>query len=463
MSEISKSIECEPNILIVNEFDESVVCENIQREKRLRDSSGASIDEDGFTTVKRNRPKRLAVRKSSSSDNMDEDEIYKENQENAKIEVIITSKEILPKQMALAKLLRAENIGNILSVKYKSPYKVLVEFSDTRNAEKLLTNKKFADSDYRCQLTQEIQLSFGVVRNIDMEVQESEMIGIFESEYEILSIKRLRRFNEKREWIESESVRVCFKSSTLPSYILIYGCRFKVETFTFPVTQCSGCWNYGHSRKFCPTKRIICPKCGKQHPNCETKLYTCINCKGSHMALDKTCPVFYKEKEIRKIMCEENCKYRKALFVYHNKRKVSDRLQRKMTGVTVEHRENEHIKGNGNRTYRDVLVSETEIHNEHMETSSNSEKEEEIIETIPTGSQKVKKRKKKGNKVESTVDMEYITENIGRGEWQGSNKEKKEKRNKFDFAGLLLKIKAVCFSQTGNLTRCHICLVGHRD
>ncbi|CAH2261681.1 jg12224 [Pararge aegeria aegeria] len=86
MSEISKSIECESNILIVNEFDESVVCENIQREKRLRDSSGASIDEDGFTTVKRNRPKRIAVRKSSSSDNMDEDEIYKENQENEKIE-----------------------------------------------------------------------------------------------------------------------------------------------------------------------------------------------------------------------------------------------------------------------------------------------------------------------------------------------------------------------------------------
>ncbi|XP_045773289.1 uncharacterized protein LOC123872797 [Maniola jurtina] len=385
--------------------------------------------------VARRRTKRLAVRKSGSSDLNDDIDMMGQTQENEKIEVSVTSKEILPKQMALAKLLRSENILSILSIKYKSPFKVLIEFGDKENAHKLLSNKRFAEADYRCQLTEGLQMIFGVVRNIDLDVQEEEMLASFESEFEILSIKRLRRCLDNGDWIESESVRVCFKSPTLPSYILIYGCRFKVEPFTFPVTQCSSCWRYGHTKKFCPRKKDFCPKCGEQHSNCETKIYSCINCNGNHMALERmSCPVFLKEKEIRRIMCEENCKYRQALLIYYDKKKLSDRRQRYNMNETNEEFNNRNVNYNEtnlNKTYRDVLVTEAEIHNEKKEESSDSEIEMENIETVQTGSQKEKKRKKKGSKVERVVgDTEYIAENTEREKRQGENREEYEKKRK---------------------------------
>lgn len=67
-------------------------------------------------------------------------------------------------------------------------------------------------------------------------------------------------------------------------------------------------------------KKIVCPKCGGPHPNCETTRYVCVNCKGPHMSLDKTCPIFLKEKNIRKIMSQDNCTYRKALRTFLNEK-----------------------------------------------------------------------------------------------------------------------------------------------
>lgn len=43
-------------------------------------------------------------------------------------------------------------------------------------------------------------------------------------------------------------------------------------------------------------------KCNKEHKNCETDKIVCPNCKGPHMALDKTCPAFLKENDIRTLM-----------------------------------------------------------------------------------------------------------------------------------------------------------------
>lgn len=39
------------------------------------------------------------------------------------------------------------------------------------------------------------------------------------------------------------------------------------------------------------------------------------------MALNKKCPVFLKEKQIRLIMSQENCTYKKALYIYLQKLK----------------------------------------------------------------------------------------------------------------------------------------------
>jgi hypothetical protein len=244
-------------------------------------------------------------------------------------EICLTSKDELPKQVGLAKLLRSEGIQNIQKITYKNSSKVLIRFNDEKGAEQLLKSTKFNDSGYRCQLTNELNFTYGVIRQIELDVTEEEIKNTFECEHKIVSARRLKRLDEKGTWVDSETVRLCFMSPTLPTRVYAYGYGIKVELNYFPVTQCSGCWKFGHAARLCSNKKKICPKCGGAHVNCETKLYVCVNCKGSHMALDKRCPEYLKEKTIRTIMTENNCSYRVALQTLLNQ---ADNLTKEIPG-----------------------------------------------------------------------------------------------------------------------------------
>ncbi|XP_028177425.1 uncharacterized protein LOC114365134 [Ostrinia furnacalis] len=283
-------------------------------EKRNREESGESDDED-FTTVTRRRPKRLH-RSNSSSQPFN----GSSTSSGDEFQVCITSLQILPKQMALAKILKAERIDNILRIKYKNPYKVLIQLKNKNQAEILMKCPKLLELGCRCHIISELNISYGVVKGVDLEMDEKELMETFESTVEIISLNRLKRLDTQGKWVNSETIRIGFKNPILPEYIHAYGCRFKVERYVFPVTQCSGCWKFGHLVKFCPLKKIKCPKCGDNHINCEKKEIKCLNCKGNHIVLDKTCPVFLKEKKIRNIMSEQNLPYKKALeFVLSDK------------------------------------------------------------------------------------------------------------------------------------------------
>lgn len=236
-----------------------------------------------------------------------------------KIDICISSIEKLPKQFALAKLLHSENILGIDRVKYINPFKVVISFNDILRAEKLLICQHFKDKGWRLQKTWEVNSSFGIIKNIDLELSEEELLKCIQEcnePSEILGVKRLSRRCSESGWIQSETVRICFKGNNLPAFIKMFNLRVAVEPYVFPVTQCSRCWRFGHTIKLCPSLKVICPKCGNNHNNCEATTYNCVNCKGPHMALVKSCPAYIKEKKIRSLMAEFNCTYRRALTMY---------------------------------------------------------------------------------------------------------------------------------------------------
>ncbi|XP_059052572.1 uncharacterized protein LOC131847123 [Achroia grisella] len=374
------------------QVDETVLVHSeIQRqvEKRLReDSSGSKdADEDGFITVTR-KPKRLL---RSLSNNKNEENV------TDNFEIIVSSKDILPKQIGMAKLLKSENITNILRIKYKGPYRLIISFKDKEDAEKLLNCQKFMELNYRCQWSNQVYFTYGVVKDIDLDIGEDEILKLFESEQEIISVRRLKRLTDKGQWVDSEVIRLCFRSPSLPSYIYGYGCRFKVETYTFPVSQCSGCWKFGHVKRACPTNKVKCPKCGGSHDNCETTQFICINCNGSHMALDKGCPLFIKEQEIRKLMSKNNCIYKQALNLYAQQKLKTTRKQNLTTVNSIP----DNISSTLNRSYRDALMTkEFNIDqftvNEETNDSDNNTDERTPNITYKTGN-KPKKKKNKRN------------------------------------------------------------------
>lgn len=236
-------------------------------------------------------------------------------------EICVISKSDLPKQIALAKLLQAKGVKGILKIKFLGLCKVRIQFNTKEEAEKLLSASEFNNDDRRAFWSNDLNCTYGIVKNVELEVNEEEFLNNIDSSANILSVRRLNRLNNDGRWIKSEVIRLCFKGNYLPPYVYAYGCRFKVDSYVSPVTQCSKCWKFGHLIRFCPSQKIICPKCGGAHANCETTVFKCLNCKGPHMALNKSCPSFLKEKKIKAIMASEGCGYKKALWLYMQEEK----------------------------------------------------------------------------------------------------------------------------------------------
>lgn len=415
---------------------------SLSRLKRLRSDD---FEEDEFIPVTR-KPKRR-YRNGNNMESVESDKQWGSLPTHTRdmYEVIVTSTESLPKQMALAKMLKNLNIRDIIKIKYKGNHKVVFSFENKMRAEGLLRCEELKKKGYKFQGSDEMNFRYGIVKKVDLELEEEELKNIFECDYsEIVSILRLKRQTSEGKWVESETVRICFKGITIPPYVEAYGCRFMVEPYIFPVSQCSGCWRFGHRVKFCPTKKIFCPKCGLNHSNCETKDFKCINCKGPHMSIEKSkCPAFHREKGIRSIMSDENCSYKKAFDIYQEAEK--SKLQSKDNVIVIdlesmEVTENvlEQIQSG---QYRDALLSTTAINgNEdgNVYTEEFSKKE---------GQLKKKKQKKISNE---NIEIQSEIEAESSRDLQDkiiNNKGDKPKKTGFSFMRIYNKLKEIIGSE----------------
>lgn len=404
--------------------DQQVILNNEQmheatREKRLLSESDEVGEFDSFTTIERKTRNKKYKKTLDQNENKKKEgkDVLEFNDLSDEYVVSITSREVLPKQFGMAKLLRSENIQNIMKISYRSPYRVFVYFESRKEGERLVNCTKMEALGYRCQMIDDITLSYGLVRQVDLDIDEKEALECLSCDYEILSIKRLKRLAEEGKWVDSETIRLSIKGSTLPPYVFGYGCRFKVEPYTFPVSQCSGCWKFGHLSRACPAKKPVCPKCGESHKNCDTDKLRCVNCKGSHMALYKQCPVFLKEKELRYIMSKDNCTYRKALIIYTNKKdnfeengSMQQNKLRKNAEVESENVQTSQAWKNyeNKPSYRNVLITEAIVHREDSKLDNDvgeSEKSDLELGWKKIGKRKKKKMSKKNLQTEEVMDL----------------------------------------------------------
>lgn len=284
--------------------NETRLGEEDMNKKRSRVQEGSS-SEEGWQTISRGHK---IVRKDTQE--MIEEEA----------QVLATCSNIMPKQFALAKLFQQHNVNGIRRVKYVHQYKILITFENITHADRFIQCQAFSELGWRCRKTTEVGISFGIIRDIDLEVTEEDIMKNICCDVDLLYAKRLNKRNYNggvaSGWIQCEAIRLAFRGPALPAYVSIHGMRVKVIPYVFPVTQCSRCWKFGHTRLLCSSTKVVCPKCTKNHENCESTSFRCVNCTGNHMALQKICPVFKKEKILRELMSDFNCTYRKALTLY---------------------------------------------------------------------------------------------------------------------------------------------------
>ena len=140
--------------------------------------------------------------------------------------------------------------------------------------------------------------------------------------------------------------KITFKGRVLPSTVIIGGQRLEVREYISNPRQCGKCWKYGHPGKYCKNVEDACPICsqtGHKREACNIEPPSCSNCRGSHPAFSKACPIFKNEKLIMKCVATEGLRYleakkklkREGLLVFPHYANVAQKnIQRKELVIT---------------------------------------------------------------------------------------------------------------------------------
>ena len=125
----------------------------------------------------------------------------------------------------------------------------------------------------------------------------------------------------------------------------------------------------------CPSKNVICPKCGAHHENCDTLSFSCVNCKGNHISLSKSCPAYKKERRLREIMSEFGRTYRKALECYVTPENTERPLAPVTTDIIIPSTPQVFSRQTRQPTYAEVIQTKATVHKvQTPDTANNARK-----------------------------------------------------------------------------------------
>lgn len=253
---------------------------------------------------------------------------YKEKNRNASYLVMIEADEKTEKNIGkcshlkIAKEICELKLEDVLKIEQKGKNKVSIIFSNYNTANNLVNNQTLIEKGYNVYIPYSQVSCKGIIRNIDLELDETLLKSIIKSHVNILEIKRLNRKivkatdnNKEVEYTPTGSILITFEGVILPRYVSIYSLEFPVITYIPPTTQCLACLMFGHISKQCRGKPK-CNKCGwvldetKEDSNLHECSGKCFFCKSSsHDATSKKCPEYIRQTQIKKTMIFENISY----------------------------------------------------------------------------------------------------------------------------------------------------------
>ena len=187
-------------------------------------------------------------------------------------------------------------VGSVRTIKYLSKTKVVVGCQNVKQQQRLLqmTNLGGLPMDFKVP-TQSVD---GVIFGIPTDVSEDALLSkieciLNEDDEEVnIQVKHVSRLTFK-DGITSQSVKLTFEATKLPSSVIINRLEYCVRPFVAQVIRCYKCQKLGHVKKDCIAKRECCSNCGsKDHKRdkCDSSKSRCLNCGGEHSAAYLGCP-----------------------------------------------------------------------------------------------------------------------------------------------------------------------------
>lgn len=199
--------------------------------------------------------------------------------------------------------------------------RVSIEFSTAQGANDFHNYSLLKEKGYKAFIPTFNITRIGIVRGICTELSNEEITEFIETPHGYGKVIKARRLNYKvrsegtTEWRPSETVVLTFDGQKLPHNTFLFHNSLVVESYKYPVVQCYKCCRYGHVQVQCRSK-IRCHKCSEDHPaetcNVAPDAMCCAFCHANHSALDKTCPEYMRQYQIKSLMSAENISFQEA-------------------------------------------------------------------------------------------------------------------------------------------------------
>lgn len=314
---------------------------------RDTESKYMSVEDSSDTEINKNRVKKelsklkkqkITENNASSNNNVEKVNMYQPTDKGPFI--IIMEKENI-NDIKTGKRLNELNIKNILNIKQTAKNRLKVQTNDSKTANKILKNVTLSNIDkIKSFLPNSIIMTTGVVRNIDLGMNNEEILNNASCEYKIINVERMMRWDaEIREPVPSTNIKITFRSNKLPDNLKIYFVSRRVDHYILKPLMCKKCLIYGHTKNNCKSSVDLCINCAEnQHneQNCKNK---CKFCKiDQHRTGAATCPEEILQKEIKKEMCIKKLTFKEAkLSVAEKHEKQFPELPKKINEKNVSY------------------------------------------------------------------------------------------------------------------------------
>ena len=171
---------------------------------------------------------------------------------------------------------------------------------------------------YNCEiyLPHFIKYESAIIKGIDLELTDEKLSELLNRFYNVKKVNRIHRFDQNTKTkVPTGAVRIEIEGDLLPSHIIIYGLRIKLNKIIPRVRICTLCQRFGHSNYNCkkPNQQQKCKKCSEFCiDECQNNLY-CPSCSSDEHAFgDEKCPAREKEFLILSLMNERKITYLEA-------------------------------------------------------------------------------------------------------------------------------------------------------
>ena len=218
--------------------------------------------------------------------------------------------------IVIGKKFKEHGIKNVLRIKKKGKNRVAVDFITVNEANTILESKILKELNVKAYIPISLVTCKGIARGIHTSVDTKEFVDEAESLIKIIEARRIKKRSKNAEGLEelvdTEDMVVTFRGTTLPKYIKIHLFETKIQLYIPQPMQCKNCLRYGHSGNQCRGRKR-CSRCGEEHEHdaCTNEI-SCVFCKTNHVATSKTCDEFIRQKNIKRLMAENNISYFEA-------------------------------------------------------------------------------------------------------------------------------------------------------